>query len=57
MDMTKSIIAAAMLLHNKGIMTNLDMLEAHMYAGIDDDVCTGNVSRHENAVLQVWLKL
>ena len=48
---SKSIIRAAMVPHNKTIMTNLNMEKVHIDAGIDDDVGINNVGKHDNVIL------
>ena len=57
MDTTKGMVVAAVVLHNKVIMTNVDMQKAHIDAHVDDAVRIHIVSRLDNAILKSYLKL
>ena len=56
MDTTKANIVAAMVLHNKAVLTNIDLEEPNIDAGVHHDVHMANVERQGNAAVQGRLK-
>ena len=56
LDTTKAIIVAAMVLHNKAVLTNIDLEEPNIDAGVHHDVHMANVQRQGNAAVQGRLK-
>ena len=53
---TNKDTVAVMVRHNKAVMTNIDLEEPNIDAGVQGDVHMDNIERQENAAIQGRLK-